>query len=56
MRSGLGLAFPFACQDGQGNAGTDSDKLNGKMAAYGVIRPDECHHAGTIPPMAKSLT
>ena len=45
----FGSAFPFACQDGQGNAGTDSDKLNGKMAAYGVIRPDECHHAGHNP-------
>ena len=37
----FGLAFPFACQDGQGNAGTDSNKLDGKMATYGVIRPDE---------------
>ena len=45
----FGLAFPFACQDGQGNAGTDSNKLNGKMAAYGVIRPDEWNRTGQNP-------
>ena len=45
----FGLTFPFACQDGLGNAGTDSDKLNGRMAAYRVIRPDEWIRAGQNP-------
>ena len=45
----FGLAFPFACQDGLGNAGTDSDKLNGALAAYGVIRPDQQGDTGQKP-------
>ena len=43
------MAFPFAYQDGLGNAGTDSDKLNEKMVAYGVIRPDEWTRTGQNP-------
>ena len=45
----FGQAFPFACEDGRGNAGTDSNKLSGKMAAYGVIRPDEWRRSGSNP-------
>ena len=45
----FGQAFPFACEDGLGNAGTDSNKLSGKMAAYGVIRPDERRCSGSYP-------
>ena len=45
----FGLNFPFACSDGLGNAGTDIGKLKGKMAAYGVIRPDEWSCAGQNP-------
>ena len=45
----FGLAFPFACEDGLGNAGTDSDKFSGKMAAYGVIRPDAWRRSGPNP-------
>jgi hypothetical protein len=37
----FGNAFPFACQDGQGNAGCDTNKLQTMMATYGVIWPDE---------------
>ena len=33
----FGLDFPFVCQYGRGTAGTDNDKLNKMMAAYGVI-------------------
>jgi hypothetical protein len=36
----LGYAFPFECQDGQGNAGCDTTKLQTMMAAFGVIWPD----------------
>lgn len=36
----FGNAFPFACQDGQGNAGCDSKKLRTMMATFGVIWPD----------------
>ena len=45
----FGLNFPFACSDGLGNAGTDIGKLKGKMATYGVIRPDEWSCAGQNP-------
>jgi hypothetical protein len=36
----FGNAFPFACQDGQGNAGCDTKKLRTMMATFGVIWPD----------------
>ena len=45
----FGSAFPSFCEDGLGNAGTDSDKLYGKMAAYRVIRPDEWNSEGENP-------
>ena len=45
----FGSNFPFACSDGLGNAGTDIGKLKGKMAAYGVIRPDEWSRSGPNP-------
>jgi hypothetical protein len=37
----FGYAFPFACQDGQGNAGCDSTRLKTEMATFGVIWPDD---------------
>ncbi|MHB1674499.1 MAG: AbiJ-NTD4 domain-containing protein [Acidobacteriaceae bacterium] len=37
----FGLAFPFPCQDGQVNAGSDKDKIKGRMSAYGVIWPED---------------
>ena len=37
----FGAAFPFACQDGQGNAGTDTRKLQTMLATYDVIWPDD---------------
>ena len=46
----FGLAFPFQCQDGRGNAGTDYDKLRAMMAGYGVIWPGEWLRANQPPP------
>jgi hypothetical protein len=37
----FGNAFPLACQDGQGNAGCDTTKLQTMMATFGVIYPDD---------------
>jgi hypothetical protein len=37
----FGDAFPFMCQDGQGNAGTDAQQMKDMMAAYGVIWPED---------------
>ena len=36
----FGNAFPFFCQDGQGNAGCDTKKLQTMMATFGVIWPN----------------
>ena len=37
----FGQSFPFACQDGRGNAGTDTLKLRAMLEAYGVIWPED---------------
>ena len=44
----FGMTFPFACQDGRGNAGTDSNKLSVRMAAYDVLPPNECSNDGQV--------
>jgi len=36
----LGLSYPFQCQDGYGNAGTDVQKLRQMVEAYGVLWPE----------------
>src|SRR6266849_355884 len=45
----FGRSFPFDCQDGRGNAGTDQTKLKNMMAAYGIISPQEWRLAGKDP-------
>ena len=45
----FGQAFPHACEDGLGNAGTDTNKLYSMMAAYHVIRPEEWSRAEQPP-------
>ena len=41
----FGLDFPLVCQDGRGPTGTDNDKLNNMMTAYGVIGATERNSA-----------
>ena len=41
----FGLDFPLVCQDGRGTTGTDNDKLNNMMTAYGVIGATERNSA-----------
>jgi hypothetical protein len=45
----FGNAFPFACQDGQGNAGTDTRKLQTMLATYDVIWPGDWRGASERP-------
>jgi hypothetical protein len=45
----FGLAFPCPCPDGQVNAGSDKDKLKGRMAAYAVIWPEDWLQAKQSP-------
>jgi hypothetical protein len=45
----LGASFPFACQDGQGNAGTDVRKLQTMLATYNVIWPIDWRGASERP-------
>ena len=45
----FGQAFPYACEDGLGNAGTDINNLHSVMDAYHVIRPEEWIHAQQHP-------
>lgn len=37
----FGQSFPFACQDGRGNAGTDTGKLRAMLETYVVIWPED---------------
>lgn len=45
----FGQAFPFACQDGHGNAGTDTGKLRAMLATYDVIWPDDWKRSDDSP-------
>lgn len=45
----FGEAFPFSCQDGHGNAGTDTQKLKTMMAAYGVVWPEDFEREEDLP-------
>ena len=56
MRSGLAWPFPLPVRMDWATLEPDSEKFSDKMAAYGVIRPDEWRRSGPNPPMAKSLT
>ena len=44
----FGGEFPYACPDGQFNAGNDTDKLRARMSAYAVIWPED-YARGSLP-------
>lgn len=45
----FGFSFPFNCQDGRGNAGTDTEKLKRMLIGYGVIWPADWTHSMLVP-------
>lgn len=45
----FGLAFPSPCEDGPINAGSDKEKMKGRLAAYNVIWPEDWLRAGQRP-------